>query len=78
MVKLVFPTETLNKDNMFFPNTKNIKDVAIVKIEENIKYFFLSILVCSKANEGKYKIKENINKSHIQEVFADTPNTHNV
>lgn len=78
MVKLVIPDETLSKDNMFCPNIKNIKEVEIVKIEENIKYFFLSILVCSKANEGKNKIKENINKSHIQEVFADTLNTHNV
>lgn len=78
MVKLILPTETLSKDNMFFPNIKNIKEVEIVKIEEKIKYFFLPILVCSKANEGKYKIKDNINKSHIQEAFADTLNIHNV
>ena len=65
MVKLVLPNETLNKDNMFFPNIKNIKEVVIVKIEENIKYFFLSILVCNKASDGKYKIKDNINKIPI-------------
>lgn len=65
MVKLVVPTEILNKENMFFQNIKNIKEEAIVNIEENIKYFFLSILVCNKASDGKYKIKDNINKTPI-------------